>query len=369
MNVQQAEGRSHDIFAGAIPAEVARAYQKLSRAGGVSDAEAAAFVGGEHIRRQLLDRGLAITPNAAGKFTAAPPRMALLSVANQAHKNLSDMTQMVRDLVCAAYKADDAPPPGTALDGLFEFYTDRDEIIAVSTTLINSTHREWLALDNLHRESYLTEGSRIDGLKTTRDSVTRRCIYDRAFMREPVGRQIIRDSIAAGEHARLYPGIGMKMQIADTSAALLPCSLSGMSGAVLIRAEPIIRGLHQLFELLWDKAVPAFKPPAEDNPLTRQKRKILGLLAQGLRADDIAKQTGLTESAVRKHITTINKRLHVTSPFQAGVEAHRHGWVALSCFPCDAFVKSAEVSSQDTLDEVYRESGAEKCAGDPGESA
>ena len=328
MNDQQSEGRSHDIFAGAIPAEVARAYQKLTRTGGVPDDQAADFVGGEDIRRQLLDRGLAITPNAAGKFVAAPPRMALLSVANQAHKNLSDMTRMVRDLVCAAYKADDAPPPGTPMDGLFEFYTDRDEIIAVSTTLINSTHREWLALDNLHRESYLTEGSRIDGLRATRDSVTRRCIYDRAFMRDPVGRQIIRDSAAAGEQARLYPGITMKMQIADTSAALLPCSLSGMSGAVLIRAEPIIRGLRQLFELLWDKAVPAFKPPAEDNPLTDRKRQIIGLLAQGLLHREIAKQTGLSTSMVDKHAEDISHLLHVTSSFQAGVEAHRRGWVA-----------------------------------------
>lgn len=328
MTDQQPGDRGLDLFAGVVPDEAVEAYRKLAESGGVPEEDAAKFLGGEQILRQLLDLGMAFTPNPVGKTVAAPERMAILAVTNHAHRNLITSLNAVCRLARAAYERDDGYIPGTALPDMFEFYTDRDEITGVSLTLINKTRREYLALDNLHRESRLTKDSKVGGVKELHGSIIRRCVYDQDFMRHPAGRQLIHDSIAAGEEARLYPGIEMKMQICDTSAALLPCTLSGMGGAVLVRAEPIILGLRQLFRLTWAAAVPVSGKQAKDDPLTGRRREVLDLLAVGLHAPDIAKQLGLSKSMVHKYVEDMSSMLSAKGPWQAGMEAHRRGWVA-----------------------------------------
>jgi DNA-binding NarL/FixJ family response regulator len=45
------------------------------------------------------------------------------------------------------------------------------------------------------------------------------------------------------------------------------------------------------------------------------------------RDSQIAKQTGMSESSVRRHATAILKRLDASTRFEAGVTAHRWKWI------------------------------------------
>jgi DNA-binding CsgD family transcriptional regulator len=57
----------------------------------------------------------------------------------------------------------------------------------------------------------------------------------------------------------------------------------------------------------------AFKPQSETRQLTRRQCQLLSLLATGLTNRQIARQLGLSEHTVRKHIENIYERLHVNS--------------------------------------------------------
>jgi hypothetical protein len=60
--------------------------------------------------------------------------------------------------------------------------------------------------------------------------------------------------------------------------------MTGLSGAILVRADPILKTIREFFELLWERATPygATPRPAGAMPLSDQERVILSLLAQGL---------------------------------------------------------------------------------------
>jgi DNA-binding NarL/FixJ family response regulator len=54
---------------------------------------------------------------------------------------------------------------------------------------------------------------------------------------------------------------------------------------------------------------------------------VLSLLAQGYQDNQVARQVGISDSSVRRHIAAIEKRLDAKTRFEAGVTAHRLGWI------------------------------------------
>ena len=65
--------------------------------------------------------------------------------------------------------------------------------------------------------------------------------------------------------------------------------------------------------------------PADRLPSVQQK--VLELMAEGLNDDAIARRLAISTTTVRRHITAIMHRLHVTSRFAAGAAAQRRGWI------------------------------------------
>jgi DNA-binding NarL/FixJ family response regulator len=66
-------------------------------------------------------------------------------------------------------------------------------------------------------------------------------------------------------------------------------------------------------------------PRAEAPPLSRQEVALLGLLAQGLPLDAIARRLRVSERTVRRRTRDICDRLGVGAPIQAVVWAARRG--------------------------------------------
>ena len=59
--------------------------------------------------------------------------------------------------------------------------------------------------------------------------------------------------------------------------------------------------------------------------ITKREREVLTLVSQGLRNQQIANRLHISEVTVRNHLTSIFRKLKVTSRFQLAVYAFRHG--------------------------------------------
>lgn len=81
-----------------------------------------------------------------------------------------------------------------------------------------------------------------------------RNIYTRAVLEIPGAHDMVIASLESGWQCRVYPDFPMKPVMVDERAALLPLGLTGMEGAVLVRAPVILAAaLRMYFELLWGK--------------------------------------------------------------------------------------------------------------------
>jgi DNA-binding NarL/FixJ family response regulator len=64
--------------------------------------------------------------------------------------------------------------------------------------------------------------------------------------------------------------------------------------------------------------------------LTEREREILGLLAKGLRNEEIAKQLFISPQTVQTHVRNILGKLRVHSKLEAVTFAVKHGVISVS---------------------------------------
>jgi DNA-binding CsgD family transcriptional regulator len=333
---QSERGRIHALFDGLVPADLLAAYERLLDRSGCPKDEADTFTGNPQLVQALTERGMAhVLPHSPAHpawLQPASPDLALQGVL------VGLQTQALRDQerilgghqrLADAQAHPDARPAGRPPEHLVQVVTDRAEVGGLSASLINAARKDWMTLENLDTDMPLTDDFVQPPLPAFGGTVRCRSIYAAAVMDDPAGRRLVRACAAAGEEARLLPVVPMKMKLADQSAALLPLTPAGTSGALLIRAPVITAALGQYFEMLWEKATPiaARRPAAAAERLPAAQQMVLSLMAEGLHDDAIARRAKLSTTTVRRHIAAIMKRLDVTSRFAAGAAAQRRGWI------------------------------------------
>ncbi|RMI43904.1 hypothetical protein EBO15_14470 [Actinomadura harenae] len=267
-------------------------------------------------------------PGEAPRLFPAPPHLALQAVLVEINQRLSNEHE--RLLVGHRRLVEYIPTPSASGQGssrgLIEVVTDPEEITRLSGALVNAARRDWLTL-----ESYLTEGPIdetviIEPPSALRKGVRSRTIYESRWADHPIVTENIIGAAELGEEARLLPGVGMKMKLADASVALLPLGPTGMTGAVLVRSPVIVAALREYFEMLWERATPVGAVQS-DNPLSEDLRAVLALLAQGADDDAIARRLKISTTTVRRRFTMIREELGAVSRFAAGAAAVRRGWI------------------------------------------
>ena len=117
----------------------------------------------------------------------------------------------------------------------------------------------------------------------------------------------------------------MKLVICDRRLALTPLSLQhGLTEAALVvHASGLLDALAALFESVWQRAIPVPEliSPADEH------RRLLMLLASGLKDEAIARQLGIGERTVRRRIAALADRLGARTRMQLGIQAVRQGWL------------------------------------------
>ena len=109
------------------------------------------------------------------------------------------------------------------------------------------------------------------------------------------------------------------------------CILKGVGATELIRA---LQGVHHgqpyvsatLATMLLKKEVPARAAPPRDNfsTLTDRDKQILAHLAEGLTNRQIAARLGLTVKIVKRHLSSVFRKLRVSNRVQAALHAKKH---------------------------------------------
>jgi DNA-binding CsgD family transcriptional regulator/DNA-binding Lrp family transcriptional regulator len=139
----------------------------------------------------------------------------------------------------------------------------------------------------------------------------------------------VRELVRQGEEARFLNGLPMKLVIADRRIALLPLVTADIiAQTVVVHPSSLLDSLVMLFEALWERAIPFARPPepAAGGPCP-EDRRLLELLAMGLKDDAIGRQLGLSTRTTRRRMKALTDELSARNRFQAGVEAARRGWI------------------------------------------
>jgi DNA-binding CsgD family transcriptional regulator len=330
---EQDAGLALKLLDGVVEEEVLAAYLKLLKASGCPGEEAETFLGSSALIRTLVAWGMAhLNPADTAnppRLMPAPPHLALEAALGELyggwrdhHHRLMNGHQRLRDL------HHDHPRPSGGEHPAVRVITDRDEITQLSGSLIGSVRRDMMTLDNCLQETPLQETSVIPPLPRFKGTVRYRSIYQASCLDNPVVARSVERSVQAGEEARVLPELGMKMKLVDDTTVMLPLTPTGMGGALILRAPPIVGELRKHFEMLWEQAIPLGSDEAPSgSPLTDIQHQVLRLLCQGLDDEAVASRTHISATTVRRHYSTIKDLLGTDSRLATGAAAVRRGWV------------------------------------------
>ncbi|MFI7503398.1 LuxR C-terminal-related transcriptional regulator [Streptomyces sp. NPDC049687] len=160
--------------------------------------------------------------------------------------------------------------------------------------------------------------------------VRMRTVYLDSVRNDPATVEYATWLASLGGETRTVPALPMRMILSDHSTAVIPIDADdSRQGALLIRYPGMVRALEELFDVVWESAVPLGSAPQstpEDAPTDREAA-LLRMLAAGLTDEGIARKMGVSLRTVRRNTADLQKRLGVQSRFQAGAEAVRRGWL------------------------------------------
>jgi DNA-binding CsgD family transcriptional regulator len=98
-------------------------------------------------------------------------------------------------------------------------------------------------------------------------------------------------------------------------------------GRRLPGASSMLDAFSELFEALWDRAVPLNRSAADSDALPPDDAELVGLLASGATDETIARTLGWSVRTVHRHVHRLMTDVGAETRFQAGMEAVRRNWV------------------------------------------
>jgi sugar-specific transcriptional regulator TrmB len=266
--------------------------------------------------------GLGLVHRIAGqplRVRAARPDVAVDVLVNRHKEELARAQLAARDLL-AVMAVEERHRP----EDIVEVLVGRAAIATRFEQLLAATREELLVLD---RPPYVADARRSDQSvrELLREEVTVRGIYAPEALELPGALEQVQDAAHAGERSRVHADLPMKLAIGDARLAILPIGVEEtIDAALCIRRSALLDALVRLFELLWTQATPIVAP-APDGRVT--DRQLAALLASGAKDDVVARRLGASRRTLSRRISELMDHLHVTTRFQAGVQAVRLGWL------------------------------------------
>jgi DNA-binding CsgD family transcriptional regulator len=133
--------------------------------------------------------------------------------------------------------------------------------------------------------------------------------------------------VELGDEHRVHPAPPVTMLLLDRRVAVVPVDpAASAEGALLLWSATLVHNLLRVFDLLWEQARP-LALPEETVPLPERERRLLELLAAGVKDEAIARHLDVSVRTVRRESAALMARLGAGTRFQAGAEAVRRGWL------------------------------------------
>lgn len=253
-----------------------------------------------------------------------PPRAALSALAAR-HEVAAARAREAADVLAIAYA-------GRVGADFVEVLRGGDEVTATFESMQGQAKTEIRALDPGSYLSPRPEASPAQPPALAR-GIGYRVVYDSSLLQDALGFASVQGSIAVGEQARAFPGVPLKLVVADSDRALIavPTTSGGDVVALLIHPSVLLSALIELFEAFWRMAVPVGGGSQDDveaqQEPTLPTRRLLALLSAGLTDESIARDLGVSERTVHRRVSRLQQLLGAQTRFQLGVQASRRGWL------------------------------------------
>lgn len=318
-----------------VPEPEERAYEALTLRGQATTAELATDLGISRGRvsrmlTRLIDRGLATQlPGRPSRFAAVMPDIAASALIAARESQLRRLREHAQQLAAASRAQASARHPVQ----LIEVIEGAENVRKAFDRLQRDARTEMRVFDKPPYTSHQPQGNLEEYRLLGEGRVRYRTLYDRAGLTQPERMAEIWNGIRHGERARVAASVPMKMALCDDQLALIPVTTASDSAAetaYLVHPSSLLDALSELFESLWEKAVPFAPRPAAgvgEQELTDRDRDLLGLLAAGMTDETIARTLNWNVRTVRRHVRQIATLTGAQTRFQAGMEASRRGWV------------------------------------------
>lgn len=284
----------------------------------------------------LVTRGTDSPP----RYLPAPPDLAIEALVLRRHGELEQLRAHAVTLARRYWAAADRTDESSVVQVVRGAEAVRQHAVQVQ----RAARREILIVD---RPPYVAGEARFNDEEIVGlgRGVGYRCIYDADALGDTGAITDAFRYIDAGEQARTLTDPPLKLLIADREVAIVPLGLDdqALHDCAIVRGASLVTALATCFEALWTRSVPLSSVEAgaleaadsataltesapEDRP-SPLERRIVRMLAAGVKDDAIARQLEVSSRTVNRYMDRIMGKLGASTRFQAGLQAARHGWL------------------------------------------
>jgi DNA-binding MarR family transcriptional regulator len=281
--------------------------------------------------QRLLDsiesKGLAShSPERPRRYIAASPELAVEALASQRQADIDRARSMIPQLKEQAIKS----AGSHEREQLVELITSRTALGQILSQVRQTVQHEVILFQ---RAPVLIPHGDHQSDKLT--GVRVRSISDAGLLALPGALNRVRLDMEAGEEARVFPALPVKMFVADRRIGLIPLNADDPGSPVMmVRSSSLLDALCALFELTWEHSTPIvftrtgkLKTGKPNSRLSEAAEQVIPLLAAGLNDKGIAHEAGISATTLNRRVAELMKCFGTRTRFQLGWRA------ALDAFP------------------------------------
>lgn len=245
-------------------------------------------------------------------------RASLARLASSADASLDDLTARYR-------RVEERRDSASTFD--VQVMADRTEFGWARRRIVAATRRRItiVAPRTDDNDAFLmSAGATLWGME--RPSFERRVVFDRTVLDIPGSRDAMELLTIAGTQVRLIPRVALGATVVDGEVAVIDITNHDPSGhgSLIIRHQPLVSALSELVETTFAAAeVPPTTTETSRSRYGTREAQTLALLAAGASDSTIARQLGVSQRTIERHIRHIMDDLGAATRFQAGVQAER----------------------------------------------
>ncbi|ADD40033.1 transcriptional regulator, LuxR family [Stackebrandtia nassauensis DSM 44728] len=263
------------------------------------------------------------------RLIAAPPDIALEALLLGEEERLKRARLWARSLSAEYYRRVDAADPSH----LVEVVVGREAVFERFQQIQQASRHQIRVIDKPPYAAPDAELNIPNERELLRRGVVWRVIYDAAGL-ESFHRLEgdVRNTMTAGESARVLSDAPIKLMISDDRLGMLPLQIAPrtINSIVVVHRSALLEALSALFEQLWCQALPLVHSGEPQGPTTEPteiERQLLMLLTAGLTDERIAERMGVSLRTMQRRLRELLERLGATTRFQAGIRATLQGWI------------------------------------------